>query len=234
MAKGYIPLRRGLIGHLEDGRMDLEEAGLFSYLLMKARATGNNKGNLNKSLNELAEDIPTTDRSKLYRILRRLEGKKYISIKRRHKSPSTIRILKFYISNETQACISYKTQVKRKRNASETQRTSDQGKQSRNKVERFKKVKKEDIVEIISYLNTIAKRNFSSKTKATQKLINARLEENYSIADFKKVIRVKVAEWATDPEMHKYIRPETLFCASHFDSYKNQAEEADKEVIDAR
>lgn len=75
--------------------------------------------------------------------------------------------------------------------------------------------------EIIQYLNYRSGKNFRPDSNGTVRLINARLSEGYTIDDFKKVIDNKVAEWkGTDQE--QYIRPETLFSPSHFESYLNQ------------
>lgn len=72
---------------------------------------------------------------------------------------------------------------------------------------------------IIAYLNEKAKTNFKAKSKETQKHINARLEEGFSVDDFKTVIDKKCAEWlGTDFE--KYLRPATLF-GTKFEGYLN-------------
>ena len=55
-----------------------------------------------------------------------------------------------------------------------------------------------------------------------------RLAEGFTIDDFKKVIDVKCAQWLNDPNMKKYLRPETLFKASHFESYLNEYVEPTK------
>ena len=75
--------------------------------------------------------------------------------------------------------------------------------------------------EVIQYLNSKANKKFRTNTKAYIRLINARLSEGYTLEDFKHVIDVKCAEWMnTDHE--QYLRPDTLFAPSHFDSYLNQ------------
>lgn len=78
-----------------------------------------------------------------------------------------------------------------------------------------------DVKTIIEYLNLKAKKNFRETTKLYERHINARLSEGYTLEDFKHVIDVKCAEWMnTDHE--QYLRPDTLFAPSHFDSYLNQ------------
>lgn len=76
--------------------------------------------------------------------------------------------------------------------------------------------------EVIEYLNEQADKKFNWKSKQAQKYINARLNEGYSIDDFKKVIDTKVAEWKNDEKMNRYLQPSTLFAPSHFDEYLNQ------------
>ena len=72
---------------------------------------------------------------------------------------------------------------------------------------------------IISYLNEKAGTNYRPTAQATQRHINARLSEGYTVDDFKEVIDKKCAEWKGG-EMEKYLRPETLF-GSKFESYLN-------------
>lgn len=78
------------------------------------------------------------------------------------------------------------------------------------------------IKEIVEYLNLKTKKNFKATTKATQRHINARLEEGYSPEDFKVVIDKKVREWQ-GTEMDQYLRPETLF-GTKFEGYLNQSD----------
>lgn len=73
---------------------------------------------------------------------------------------------------------------------------------------------------IIAYLNEKAGTNYRSTTKGTQRLINARLAEGFTVDDFKAVIDKKCAEWQGG-EMQQYLRPETLFNGTKFESYLN-------------
>lgn len=75
--------------------------------------------------------------------------------------------------------------------------------------------------EIIDYLNSKASVHYKPNTNATKRVIDARLKEGYTLTDFKTVIDKKVAEWISDPEMSKYLRPTTLF-GPKFESYLNQ------------
>jgi uncharacterized phage protein (TIGR02220 family) len=78
---------------------------------------------------------------------------------------------------------------------------------------------------IIGYLNDKARTKYSSKSKSNRKYIEARLKEGYSADDFKKIIDKKCREWM-GTDMVKYLRPETLFCDKHFESYLNSPEPA--------
>ena len=82
--------------------------------------------------------------------------------------------------------------------------------------------------EIIEYLNLRANTKFRPNSTATKRHLNARLAEGFTIDDFKKVIDIKCAQWLNDPNMKKYLRPETLFSASHFESYLNEYVEPTK------
>ena len=74
---------------------------------------------------------------------------------------------------------------------------------------------------IIDYLNSKAGVHYKHNANATKRVIDARLKEGYTPADFKAVIDKKVAEWINNPEMSKYLRPTTLF-GPKFESYLNQ------------
>lgn len=76
--------------------------------------------------------------------------------------------------------------------------------------------------EIIKYLNEKTGSHFKPTSKSTQRLINGRLSENYTVEDFKYVIDVKTNEWKDNTKMSKYLTPDTLFNASKFEKYRNQ------------
>lgn len=60
-------------------------------------------------------------------------------------------------------------------------------------------------------------------TDSNLRLIEARLKE-YSVEDCLKVIGIKCSQWKNNPEMNKYLRPETLFNATKFAGYLNEQE----------
>lgn len=78
--------------------------------------------------------------------------------------------------------------------------------------------------EIINYLNEKTNKNFRYQSTATQRLIKARLNEGFTLEDFKKVIDTKCADWLNDEKMVEYLRPETLF-SNKFEGYLNSAKQ---------
>lgn len=74
--------------------------------------------------------------------------------------------------------------------------------------------------EIIQHLNMRAGTKYKSNTAKTKQLINARLNEGFTLEDFKTVIDKKCVEWC-GTEYEKYLRPNTLF-GTKFESYLNQ------------
>ncbi len=73
---------------------------------------------------------------------------------------------------------------------------------------------------IVEYLNERTNKNFRYSTKATQRFIDARLNEGFTLDDFKKVIDIKANQW-TGSSMESYLRPQTLF-GTKFESYLNE------------
>lgn len=80
----------------------------------------------------------------------------------------------------------------------------------------------EEIRQIIEYFNHVCGTDYRHQSKATADMINARLNDGFTVEDFYKVIDTKYAEWVNNPDMCKYIRPQTLFRPSHFENYLNQ------------
>lgn len=78
----------------------------------------------------------------------------------------------------------------------------------------------EEVAEIVSYLNEKAGTKYRANTEATRRHIVARLNDGFSVDDFKEVIDKKCADWM-GTDYQKYLRPETLF-GSKFESYLNE------------
>jgi len=79
-----------------------------------------------------------------------------------------------------------------------------------------------EVRKVIQYLNQILGTKYTDKNKSTCEKIRARFAEGHTLEDFMTVIDKKYEQWGRDPKMSKFLRPETLFCASHFESYLNE------------
>lgn len=74
--------------------------------------------------------------------------------------------------------------------------------------------------EIVGHLNQRAGTKYKPTTANTRKLIKARLKEGFTVEDMKLVIDKKCADWLHNPEMAKFLRPDTLF-GNKFEGYLN-------------
>ena len=108
---------------------------------------------------------------------------------------------------------------------STSERTSKKSKNKKTKTH------PEEIKQIIDYFNQVCGTNYRYQSKATAEMINARINEGFTVADFIKVIDKKHAEWSKDDHWCKFLRPETLFRPSHFESYLNQKNTKPESVV---
>jgi uncharacterized phage protein (TIGR02220 family) len=81
--------------------------------------------------------------------------------------------------------------------------------------------KRETCNQVVAYLNSQTGSHFRASSEKTRRCIDARINEGYTLDDFKSVVDHKVCDWISDPEMSKYLRPETLF-GPKFEGYLNQ------------
>lgn len=75
-------------------------------------------------------------------------------------------------------------------------------------------------VEVIDYLNGKIGSKYMATSKATREKIHARVEDGFTLDNFKTVIDKKADEWI-GTEQEKFLRPETLF-GTKFEGYLNQ------------
>lgn len=87
----------------------------------------------------------------------------------------------------------------------------------------------DDIKVIVEYLNNKIGAHYKPNGKKMKELIRARMNEGYTVEDFKTVIDKKFKSWGNDPKMSLYLRPSTLF-GTRFGEYLNeyQAESPDR------
>lgn len=84
-------------------------------------------------------------------------------------------------------------------------------------------------IEIVTYLNEVANKKYRHTTNKTRTLINARMNEGFTVDDFKKVIDKKTNDWKEDNKMNRYLRPETLF-GTKFEGYLNEKDSKTNEI----
>lgn len=90
------------------------------------------------------------------------------------------------------------------------------------------KISLEEIKGIIDYLNLKSNSNYKYSSSKTQSLIKARINDGFTLNDFKIVIDKKTDEWL-GTEFEKFLRPETLF-SNKFEGYLNQKTTTKKET----
>lgn len=74
--------------------------------------------------------------------------------------------------------------------------------------------------EVVNHLNRRAGTKYKATTANTRRLVKARLKEGFTVEDMKLVIDNKCADWLNNPEMAKFLRPDTLF-GNKFEGYLN-------------
>jgi len=77
------------------------------------------------------------------------------------------------------------------------------------------------IDQVVNYLNEKTGKDFKATTKQTVSLIKARARDGNSFDDFKKVIDTKTNQWLSNPDMNRYLRPQTLF-GNKFEAYREE------------
>ena len=76
---------------------------------------------------------------------------------------------------------------------------------------------------VIDHLNSVCGTSFRRSAKSTRRIVAARLRDGASVDECNAVIDHKAREWLHDGRMRKYLRPETLFNATKFEAYRNEA-----------
>lgn len=108
------------------------------------------------------------------------------------------------------------------------QNRKKKGSKHKNLFEKLPQDQQEELTRIINHLNESIGSNYRPNTKDTVIKFKNLKERDYKEEDFFKVIDNKVKDWANS-EQSKYLRPETLFRESHFESYLNERVHVNKE-----
>lgn len=77
---------------------------------------------------------------------------------------------------------------------------------------------RDEAVTILAFLNQKSGKSFRA-VPTNLSLIEARLRTGVDLQSCKSLIARKVRDWSTDPKMQAYLRPETLFNKTKFESY---------------
>lgn len=235
MSTGWIKLNRSIQENWLWEEKPFDKKSAWIDLLLMANHK-NNKFPLGNEIIEVEQGSFITSeiklmnrwgwsKTKLRNFLKLLESEKMITkVVDRKKTTISIVNYRVYQGSEDQEKTTEKPQE-------DQEKTIEKPQEDTNKNDNNEKNDKNNIMvaEIISYLNEKTGKNFKSGVPKNRDLIKARINEGYSVEDFKKVIDNKVAEW-NNTEMSKYLRPETLF-SNKFDGYLNQVP---KEMVRTR
>lgn len=233
MSDGWVKLHRSTLENPVVCK-DAEHIAVWVYLLLKATHKEKEMifsgekitlkpGQLITGRKKISEYCKVNE-SKVQRILKSFENEHQIEQQTANKN-RLITVVNWdkYQSSEQQ----FEQQVNNNRTTTEQQLNTNKkeiNKECKKDIDNIveKESRQDTIKEIVNYLNLKTKKNFKAGTKATQRHISARLEEGYSLEDFKCVIDKKVREWQ-GTEMDQYLRPETLF-GTKFEGYLNQSD----------
>lgn len=135
----------------------------------------------------------------------------------------------------------FETETKPKQNQSETETKPKQNRSAYTK-EINKEINKgnkdillsnlDTVKSVVDYLNEKCGTKYKHSSTETQRLIVARLNQGFSLEDFKQVIDNKVADWGNDSQLSKFLRPQTLF-SNKFESYLNQSIAVQNKSVDS-
>lgn len=204
------------------------------YWLIRSEHVHENKRWIYNSITEWLEQFPFWSRSTLTRIIDDLEADKLLFVGNFNKKAmdrtkwysinyDDERLYSAFSQNEQMNLVKMNKSIYPNRvneiSQNEVTNTRDYTETNQKNI-----VEKLDVaVEIIDYLNAKTNKNYRATTPATKRLINGRLTEGYTLEDFKRVIDLKASQWLSDPHWSKYLRPDTLFNATKFEAYLNEA-----------
>ena len=222
MAEGWIKLNRQLTEHWIWKKYPFSYGQAWVDLLLLANHEDSKvpykgdvilceKGAVHRSISFLAERWKW-DRKTVRRFLSLLESDGMVSVSATtHRTTITIENWELYQDIWTT-----------KRTINGTTKSQQMEQQSPTyKNEKNDKNEKNNYLDIVEYLNQRTGKNFRATSDKTRTCIRARLNEGFTVDDFKKVIDTKCKEWLGNPKMELYLRPETLF-GTKFEAYLNQ------------
>ena len=227
---GWIKLSRSMINHWLWNETPFSEGQAWIDLLLLANYEDAKKpykgqiitckrGDVNFSISYLA-DRWKWGRKKTTNFLNVLERDGMVTINATtHRT--TITIVKY---DDFQCVGTTKSATKEQQGNNKGTTREQQGNIIKERKER--KEEKEIIYcAVVDYLNQQTGKHFKTSDK-NKALIDARLNDGFTLEDFKKVIDIKTAQWLNNPDMNGYLRPITLF-STKFESYLNETPPAE-------
>lgn len=225
---GYIKLHRKITNW--EWYKDSNTFRVFIHILLNANRKPDmwhdreiKRGQWVTSRNKLAEQLHLTD-NQVRTALHHLQITKEITIETtKTYTLITVENYDFYQYEDKSATKIITNESPTNHQQNHQENTNNITTNKKNKKKRIKENKYIYSVaeQVIGHLNERTGKNYKTDTDATIRLISGRLND-YTIEDFITVIDKKCDEWLGS-DMEKYLRPQTLFSASHFDDYLNQS-----------
>ena len=197
---------------ISDVSISLKAKGIMLYMLSKPAGWNYNPKDIANNSKDGLESV--------YSGLKELIEAKYIS--RRKNKDGTVDYFVFEDKEENNI-IDYQekpNQEKPNQDFADVLIIKDSNNTEYSKKELNNKENIKEIEDIVNHLNQKAGTKYKSSSKNTIKHIKARINDGYTLEDFKSVIDKKCSEWL-NTDMEKYLCPDTLF-GSKFEKYLNQ------------
>ena len=228
MQKGWIKVHRSLL--LSDIFQNEKLLKVFMYCLLKAshqehevlvglRQVKLQPGQFVFGRKKAAHELDMKE-STVWKYMKVLEGIRSITLNSNNKfTLVTVDNWGFYQFDEGEKEQQNNNKITTKEQQNNTNKNVKNGKNDKNNY----------YVEIIQFLNKCAGTNYRHTTKKTRELIHARMNEGFTVDDFKTVIEYCCREWKGktfgNGELgDSYLRPSTLF-NNKFDERLNKAKQ---------
>lgn len=216
------------------------EHKFYDYLIKKenySRLKGLPIGQVEITVRTLAKDIEVSEKV-ARRLIKQFTEDDFIELikKANSKKESSIYILKTYAEKGTvEDTVEDTVRTQLNENIAIVEDTKGHGLdtvegtvEGTSKIDNINRIKNNNIYSrVIDHLNEKTSKSFKYTTKKTKSCIDARIREGFKEEDFLKVIDIKTKEWKDNPDMSKYLRPETLF-GTKFESYLQQEVKQDQ------
>ena len=224
MSEGYGVIPKKV---MKDKTLTIEAKAIYAFM---ASYSGN--GNTSYPSVEYITDFLDISRHRFNRHRKLLEEKGYISVSQERKKGSkfTHNVYTLEFIPQVQFTTSEKRTSEKRTSENDTtnNNTINNNTINNNTINTLSSNStRAPYKEIIEYLNEKTGRHYKHTAIANQRVIKARINEGYTLEEFKTVVDKKTVEWENDVKMKKFLRPETLF-GTNFDRYLNEETESNK------